>query len=83
MEITGYKFQVEAAALNAKNSLRAFYLDVRPQGNPNGDGKPYVTTEVVEVQQGTFEGQSFYYFAGDFAPILGNPSVFNVDIDEI
>ena len=82
-QITGYKFQVEAAALNAQSALRVHYLGGRPAGNPNGDGKPYVTTDWVEVQHNTGDSGDFFWFAGDFAPVLGNPSVFNIDIDEI
>lgn len=81
-EITGYKFQVEAAARNAQSSLRAFYLGNRPAGNPNGDGKPYVTTDWVEVQHNTGSEGDFFWFEGDFAPILGNPSVFNIDLPD-
>lgn len=82
-EITGYKFQVEAAALNAQNSLRVFYLGSRPAGNPNGDGKPYTTTEWVNISFNNGENGTFYYFAGDFSPILKNPSTFNIDLEEI
>jgi len=82
-EITGYKFQVQAAADNAQNSLRVHYLGDRPQGNTNGDGKAYGTTEWVSVEQGTFEGSSFYYIVGDFSPVLGNPTTFNIDVEEI
>ena len=79
-EITGYKFQVEAAALNAQSSLRVFYLGNRP-APPQGE--TWVTTEWVEVQHNTGDSGNFFWFAGDFAPVLGNPSVFNIDIDEI
>lgn len=82
-EVTGYKFQNINAAENAQNSLRVHFLGDRPQGNPNGDGKPYTTTEWVEVQQGTFEGSSFFYFLGSYFPVLGQPQVFNIDVEEI
>jgi len=83
MEITGYKYQNINAAEGAKNSLRAFYLDVRPQGNPNGDGKPYVTTEWVEVEFNNGASGTFYYFRGNFSPVLGNPTTFDIDVEEI
>ena len=82
-EVTGYKFQVQAAAENAQNSLRVHYMGDRPQGNPNGDGKPYTTTEWVEVQQGTFEGSSFFYIVGDFSPVLGLPQIIEIEVEEI
>jgi len=78
-EITGYKFQVEQAAVNAQNALRVHYLDGRPP-NPQG----YVTTEWVSVEFNDGASGTFYYFYGDFAPVLGNAEVFNIDIsDEI
>jgi hypothetical protein len=82
-EVTGYKFQVQAAAENAQNSLRVNYLGGRPQGNPNGDGKPYTTNEWVEVSHNTGASGDFYYFLGDFSPVLGQPQVFNIDVEEI
>lgn len=82
-EITGYKFQVQAAAENAQNSLRVHYLGGRANGNPNGDGKPYTTTQWVEVNFNDGASGTFYWFAGDFSPVLGNPSTFNIDIEEI
>ena len=82
-EVTGYKFNVQAAADNAQNSLRVHYMGDRPQGNPNGDGKAYTTTQWVSVESGTYEGDSFFYIVGDFAPVLGFPQVFNVDVEDI
>ena len=58
MEVTGYKFQVEQAAVNAQSSLRVFYLGSRP-------APP--------------DGETFYYFEGDFAPVLGTPDTFDVE----
>jgi len=80
---TGYKFQVQAAAENAQNALRVHYMGDRPAGNPNGDGKPYTTTEWVEVSHNTGPSGDFFYFLGDFSPVLGNPSTFNIDVEEI
>lgn len=82
-EVTGYKFQVENAATNAQNALRVHYMGDRPQGNPNGDGKPYTTTEWVSVEYNDGASGTFYYILGDFAPVLGFPQVFNIDVDEI
>jgi hypothetical protein len=82
-EVTGYKFQVQAAAENAQNSLRAHYLGGRQEGNPNGDGKPYTTTEWVSVEFNDGASGTFYWFAGDFSPVLGNPTTFNIDVEEI
>lgn len=83
MEVTGYKFNNINAAENAQNSLRVYFMGDRPQGNPNGDGKPYTTTQWVSVEQGTYQGNSFFYIVGDFAPVLGFPQVFNIDVEEI
>ena len=83
-EVTGYKFVNINGAENAQNSLRVHYMGDRPQGNPNGDGKPYTTTQWVEVSHNTGPSGDFYYFLGDFSPVLGNqPQVFNIDIEEI
>ena len=82
-EVTGYKFNNINAAENAQNSLRVHYMGDRPQGNPNGDGKPNTTTEWVEVHTGNFESETFYYFLGDFSPVLGFPQTFNIDVEEI
>lgn len=79
-EITGYKFQVEAAARNAQNSLRVHYLGNRP-APPQGE--TWVTTEWVDVNYNDGASGTFYWFAGDFSPVLGNPSTFNIDLDEI
>jgi hypothetical protein len=77
--VTGYKFQVEAAAANAQNSLRVHYLGNRP-APPQGE--TWTTTEWVSVETGTFEGNTFYYFLGDYAPVLGNPTEFDIDYDD-
>jgi hypothetical protein len=45
--VTGYKFQVEAAATNAQNSLRVHYLGNRP-APPQGE--TWTTTEWVSVE---------------------------------
>jgi hypothetical protein len=79
-EITGYKFQVEAAAKNAQNSLRVHYLGNRPSPP---QGETWTTTEWVSVEFNDGASGTFYYFQGDFAPVLGNPSIFNIDIEEI
>lgn len=81
-QITGYKYQNINAAENSQNALRVHYLGNRPAGNPNGDGKPYTTTEWVEVQHNTGSEGDFFWFAGDFAPILGNPTTFNIDLPD-
>ena len=77
-EITGYKFQVEQAAVNAQSALRVHFLDGRPP-NPQG----YTTTEWVSVSHNDGASGNFYYFYGSYAPILGNPSVFDIDINEL
>lgn len=73
MEVTGYKYQTLAEANEAKDSLRAYYLDGRQPGN-------YVTTELVSVKQDT---QGFYYFLGDYSPVLGSPTAFNITVKRI
>ena len=83
MEVTGYKFNSEQGASNAQNSLRVHYMGDRPQGNPNGDGKPYTTTEWVSVEFNDGASGTFYYFLGDYSPVLGFPKVFNIDVEEI
>jgi hypothetical protein len=82
MEVTGYKYQVQAAADNAQNALRVHYLGGRPSGNPNGDGKPYTTTEWVSVEFNDGASGTFYYFLGDYAPVLGPAQVFDIEIIE-
>ena len=82
-QVTGYKFQVQAAAENAQNSLRVHYMGDRPQGNPNGDGKPYTTTQWVSVEHNDGASGTFYYIVGDFSPVLGFPQVFDIDVEEI
>jgi hypothetical protein len=82
-EVTGYKYQVQAAADNAQNALRGHYMGDRPAGNPNGDGKPYTTTEWVSVEFNDGASGTFYYFLGDYAPILGPAQAFDVDVEEI
>ena len=75
MEVTGYKFQVEQAAINAQSALRVHYLGGRPAGD-------YVTTEWVSVEFNDGASGTFYYFIGDYAPVLGQPTNFNIDISE-
>jgi len=82
-EVTGYKFNSEQGASNAQNSLRVHYMGDRPQGNPNGDGKPYTTTQWVSVEHNDGASGNFYYFLGDYSPVLGFPKVFNIDVEEI
>jgi len=82
-EVTGYKWNSENAANNAQNSLRVHYMGDRPSGNPNGDGKPYTTTQWVEVSHNVGPSGDFFYFLGDFAPVLGFPQVFDIDVEEI
>ena len=78
---TGYKFNNENAARNAQSALRVHYLDGRPL---NPDGKPSVTTEWVSVEFNDGASGTFYYFLGDYSPVLGNdPQTFNIDIEEI
>lgn len=83
-KVTGYKYNNLNAGENAQNALKAHYLSGRPQGNPNGDGKPYTTTQWVEVSYNDGPSGTFWYFLGDFSPVLGNlPQVFNIDVEEI
>lgn len=83
-QVTGYKYNNINAAQNAQNALKAHFLGGRPQGNPKGDGKPYTTTEWVSVEHNDGESGNFYYFLGDFSPVLGaNPQTFNIDVDDI
>ena len=75
-EILGYKWNNINGAQNACNALRAHYLDGRPSGD-------YTSTEVQTVSEGICEGSTVYYFAGDYAPVLGNAEVFYIDIEEM
>jgi hypothetical protein len=77
-EITGYKFNNISQANGAANSLKAHYFMNRPPAPPEG----YTTTEWVSVSHNNGASGDFYYFHGDFAPVLGNPSVFNIDISD-
>jgi len=79
-EVTGYKFQVQAAAENAQNSLRVHYLGNRP-APPQGE--TWVTTEWVSVEFNDGASGTFYYILGDYAPVLGFPQTFNIDLEEI
>ena len=77
MIVTGYKYNSLNAANGAKNSLKAHYFMNRP--NPP-QGETWFTTEWVEVTQ---DPQGFYYFLGDYSPVLGNPTQFNITDVEI
>ena len=77
--VTGYKFQVEQAAINAQSSLRVHYLGNRPPAPPEG----YTTTEWVSVDYNDGDSGTFYYFLGDYFPVLGNPITFNIDEEDI
>jgi hypothetical protein len=66
MRVEGYTFQNINAAENAKKALKAHFMGGRPVGS-------YVTTEWVEVKQ---DASGFYYFLGNYAPVLGNPTIF-------
>jgi hypothetical protein len=79
-EVTGYKFQVEQAATNAQNALRVHYLGNRPEPP---QGETWTTTEWVEIRFNDGPSGAFYYFLGDYAPILGPAQVFNTDIEDI
>jgi len=76
MELTGYKYLIEADALQAQTDLRLYYLgDTIPDGN--------VTREWVSVESGTYQSESFWYIVGDYTEAIGSPIVFNIDIEEI
>ena len=77
--VTGYKFQVESAATNAQASLRVHYLGNRP-APPQGE--TWTTTEWVSVEFNDGDSGTFYYFLGDYAPVLGNPIEFDIDYDD-
>ena len=79
MEVTGYKFQVEQAALNAQSSLRVHYLGNRPPAPPEG----YTTTEWVDVRYNEGDSGTFYYFLGSYFPVLGQAQTFDIDLPEI
>ena len=79
MEITGYKFQNINAAENSQNALRVHYLGNRP-APPQGE--TWVTTEWVDVNYNDGASGTFYWFAGDFSPVLVNPSVFNINLPD-
>ena len=82
-EVTGYKYNNINAAENSQSALKNHFLGGRANGNPNGDGKPYTTTQWVEVSHNDGASGNFYYFLGDFSPVLGFPQVFNIDVEEI
>lgn len=64
--VTGYKYNNENAANGAAQSLRVHF------GVPVDGG---LTTEWVEV---SYDEQGFYYFLGDYAPVLGQPEQFEL-----
>jgi hypothetical protein len=78
-EETGYKFNNENAANNAQSALRVHYLGGRPPAPPEG----YTTSEWVSVEFNDGASGTFYYFLGNYAPVLGNATNFNIDIEEI
>lgn len=77
MIVTGYKYNSLNAANGAKNALKAHYFMNRP--NPP-QGEVWITTEWVEVKQ---DPQGFYYFLGNYSPVLGNPIQFEITDVEI
>lgn len=74
-EVTGYKWNSENAAQNAQTAAKAHYLDGRPAGD-------YVTSQWFEAVHNTGASGDFWYFIGDISPVLGNPTTFDIDIDE-
>jgi hypothetical protein len=78
--VTGYKFQVENAAVNAQSSLRVHYLGNRP-APPQGE--TWTTTEWVSVDYNDGDSGTFYYFLGDYSPVLGQAQTFDIDEPEI
>lgn len=77
MRVQGYKFNTEAAAKNAQKSLKNHFLSGRPQGQ-------YITTEWVSVEYNNGNSGEFWYFLGDYSPVLGNnPQEFEIDTEEI
>jgi hypothetical protein len=80
--VTGYKWNNENAAINAQNACNAHFLSGRPQGNPNGDGKPYTTTEYFTTEYNDGASGTFWYFIGNISPVLGNPTEFDIDYDD-
>lgn len=77
MIVTGYKYQNFNAADNAKKALKAHFLMNRPEPP---QGETWTTTEWVEIQE---DPQGFYYFLGNYSPVLGNPTEFNITDVEI
>lgn len=70
--MVGYKYTTEQEALNAQETLRLHYLGETKEGA--------ITTQWVSVETGTFEGESFWYIAGDFE-VIGTPITFDIEID--
>jgi hypothetical protein len=71
----GYKYTTEQEALNAQETLRVHYLGEPQEGR--------ITTQWVNVETGTFENESFWYIVGDFTEVLGTPTTFNIDTEDI
>ena len=71
MEITGYKYSLEAEALKAQLHLRLYYLGEIKEGQ--------VTSEWVNINEGKFEGVTLFYIKGTFTKVLGLAQVFNID----
>ena len=72
--MTGYKYTTEQEALDAQETLRIHYLGEPKEG--------VVTTQWVNVETGTFEGESFWYILGEFE-VIGTPITFDIDVEEI
>lgn len=73
-EVTGYKWNNENAAKNAQSSARVHF------GIPVNDEA--VTKEYFQPLHNTGVSGDFWYFIGDISPVLGNPTTFNIDLDE-
>ena len=70
--MVGYKYRTEQEALDAQEALRVYYLGEPKEGA--------VTTQWVDVETGTFDGESFWYIIGNFE-VIGTPITFNIDMN--
>ena len=76
MEIIGYKYTNEQEAINARELVDAYYgIPVSPDD---------VTQNWVDYNTATLDNPIFYYITFDesLTPILGEPTEFEVTIEE-
>jgi len=74
-QITGYKWNNEAASRSGQQAARVhFGIPVSPDA---------VTREWIQPVHNVGPSGDFWYWEGDLSPVFGNPTTFNIDIDDV